>query len=572
MEMNLGRPGAKLDRLAADELLEVDQQELSFADGKNVPEALYAAAVPLSRRKRYGQFFTPEAVAVLMAEWVARISPKLVIDPAVGTGVFLRALAAHIDSNCRIDCYDIDPLITSYIISEESGISPQKSVHISDYLTADISKIYDAAIMNPPYLRHHDMCYSFDIHNYVSGLTQHKVSKLANAYVLFVMKTCEILRDGGRAAFIIPTEWTNANFGQPFKEYLIDKGGLRHLIYFSNCSDVFPDALTTSCILLIEKSPTANKSVDVTYIEGAKPPFSYQSLDALNKVYPARKIDVDVLRNATKWDHIIRNRNIVELPGFTRLGNLGTSKRGVATGANDFFHISSTAAKEIGIASRHLIPCIGRANDVSGFVFGSEDYDYLLHNGKRSQLVVFDSELTDAEFEYISSGEARGLDKRYLLSKRRPWYSMETYRPAPIWAAVFGRSGLRFIHNQAMIANLTTFHGFYPHDTTSHHVRALTVVLNSRIVQKASHAHIRVYGGGLLKFEPNDLLDIQVPNIAVVSHTTLLALADCLDEQQGRSLDWEKVDRLVNQAAEEAANSDLESSSTVPPMGRTKAS
>jgi len=549
----MGRPGVKLARLAEDDLLTSESMDASI-NSLLAPEARYSSSTPLIRRKRYGQFFTPESVADLMADWVSAIKPKRIIDPAVGTGIFVRSLNKILDAGYKIDCYDIDPLVVSYIEDTSAG-KGSLSVHVVDFLTASInSQKYDAAIMNPPYLRHHDLCYSFDIHDRISNLTNHKISKLANAYVLFVMRTCELLREGGRAAFIIPTEWTNANFGQPFKEYLLGIGGLKHIIYFSNCSDVFADALTTACILLIEKTPLPTQAIDVTFVEGATTPFLHRTIRSLNKEYSARKVDAKTLKESTKWDHIMRNGSGMDLPGFIRLGTLGKSKRGIATGANDFFHIPKTKADEIGISSRHLIPCIGRAADVEGFVFTKSNYKNLVLEGKRSELISFSDQLSKTETIYIRQGEADGIDKRYLLSKRTPWYSMEDRKPAPIWAAVFGRDGLRFIHNQALISNLTTFHGFYPYETTTEYVSALTATLNSKVVQEAARAHIRVYGGGLLKFEPNDLLDIQVPNLMAVSSDIIAGLANCLKEQSNRSLNWKELDRLVYQAADAASN------------------
>ena len=81
----------------------------------------------------------------------------------------------------------------------------------------------------------------------------------------------------------------------------------------------------------------------------------------------------------------------------------------------------------------------------------------------------------------------------------------------PIWVGVFIRGRFRFVHNQAGARNLTAFHGLYPvrNDTKSH--KALLSYLTSDAAQDAIAAQSRLYGGGLRKMEPRDVLAIPIP-------------------------------------------------------------
>jgi adenine-specific DNA-methyltransferase len=398
------------------------------------------------------------------------------------------------------------------------------------------------------------MIYSSDIHEKISSLESHHISKTSNAYVLFVMKACHLLKEGGRGAFIIPTEWSNANFGESFKEYLIKKAGLKGIIYFSNCSDIFDDALTTACILLIEKDGKEKNKIPVTYVEGATKESIFPNVKKMMSHYPTNEIDSCALSSSLKWDYLIKNGEQQNINGFVRLGEMANSKRGIATGANAFFHVSLSDVKKIGVRPCNIIQCLGKAADVKGVYFSSADLRKLVAEGKKTSLISMRGELSDEEKIYVAHGEKLGLNERYLLSKRRPWYSMEERAPAPIWGAVFGRKELRFIYNEAGASNLTTFHGIYPKRRDNLFIRALTVALNSRTVQERARAHIRVYGGGLLKFEPKDLLEIQVPNLEMVSEKTLSAISECLPESPPAKINHAHVDFLIHQAAAEAAN------------------
>jgi adenine-specific DNA-methyltransferase len=247
---------------------------------------------------------------------------------------------------------------------------------------------------------------------------------------------------------------------------------------------------------LVEKTQRNSDQVDVTYVEGAKIPFNFNSISEINSGFVSKKIDAKTLRNASKWDYLIRRGDIQEIPGFVNLSQLACTKRGIATGANDFFHLSSERVRQLGISDKNLISCIGQARDVRGLSFTKKDFASLCNEGKRTKLVSFSGSINGREAAYIAHGENLNLHRRYLLSKRNPWYSMEVRPPSPIWAAVFGRKELRFILNEALVANLTTFHSVYPHDTSPSFCKALTVCLNSRLVQEMAQSNMRVYGGG----------------------------------------------------------------------------
>ncbi len=564
----MGRAGSKLKRYEED--YEHCKGSNSFGldiSAGNKTESQYIQNSNIAKRKRFGQFFTPLNIAEIMSDWVLGCKPKNLLDPAVGTGILLRALANKSNATFKCDVFDIDPKILSFFDETRiPNIEVQK--FNADFLTYKIDNTYDGVIMNPPYLRHHDLVYKFSIHDHIAKLVDSSISKLSNAYVLFVMKACHYLSKGGRGAFIIPSEWTNSNFGESFKAYLIDFAGLQEVIYFTNYINVFDNALTTASILLVEKGKR-NKTIAVRCVDTNNSTFEDHSLGQVYKNYSLLSYSKECLRNTKKWDGLFRFGKKANRVGFVPLSDIGESRRGIATGANEYFHINNLQALKI--SQSHKKPCLGRAIDVKGFIFNSHDYDQIKSQGSRTILLDFQGQLSTSDKEYIKFGEDQKLHERYLLSKRTPWYSMEQRKIAPIWAAVFGRKNLRFIYNQAKVYNLTTFHGFYPFIIDEEFSRALVCCLNSNIVQEFAKLNSRVYGGGLLKFEPKDILDIYVPDLRKVSRKTLCKLSKLLNFQETAQ---DIIDQCVLDAAEEAATSNKDSLSNItsPPTGFTKAS
>ena len=306
------------------------------------------------------------------------------------------------------------------------------------------------------------------------------------------------------------------------------------------------------------------------YLHGITSADLPDTLGGLRRIAIENRLTPETLLRTEKWDFLIREGAQHAAPGFAPLRRLASTKRGIATGANEFFHIPASRASELRLPAHVLVPCVGRAADVTGFEFTPSDFDELVTRDKRVYLVTFGRTLTPPERSYISLGEKGMIQNRFLLAGRKPWYGMEPQQPAQIWAAVFGRQGLRFIHNRAGVLTLTTFHCVYPFNQSDVFIAALTLCLNVPSVQAAARAQTRVYGGGLLKFEPRDLLGIQVPNLTKTSPATLAGLAAeqtrlTAQLQAGielTQLDWKRAEQLVKAAATEAALFPAEPSET----------
>ncbi|NOW47257.1 hypothetical protein FHW96_003435 [Novosphingobium sp. SG751A] len=259
----------------------------------------------------------------------------------------------------------------------------------------------------------------------------------------------------------------------------------------------------------------------------------------------ARRVELsrEELAGADKWEPLLQGHRGEGRAGFVPLAQLAQFRRGIATGANGFFLLGAQKLAELGIDPARCLPCVGRASAVRGLIW---------RGGADGLLLNLTDPLTPAEAAYVAQGEADGLPSRYILAHRRPWYAMEQRAVAPIWGAVFARGALRFIHNAAGWSSLTCFHGIYPFSDDPLLHQALVLCLNCDSVRAASRLHGRVYGGGLNKFEPNDLKGLMVPDLRLADRGLLeemaahLALLDAAPEDQARR---RKADELAEEAA-----------------------
>lgn len=508
----------------------------------DIPEKEYCQTISLEYRKQFAQFFTPYPIAQFMAKWVlGNPNCKNVLDPAFGLGVFSRALL-ETKPSVSIKGFDIDEKVLEKASELLKG--QNVSLHNQDYMYNDWSNKYDGIICNPPYLKFHD----YDNRAALQEIKEHlnfSLTGFTNLYTLFLLKSAYQLKKGGRAAYIIPSEFMNSDYGKNVKSYLKQNHSLKYIIVFDFKENVFDDALTTSSILLFANDDKAS-AVDFVVI---KSPDELKNLGKKLQQYPisiGKRVEFSNLKTKIKWRSYYQDQNSVKYKNTVPLSTYGKVVRGIATGANNYFTFNIEKQKQHGIKDEFLLPCITKSNDVSGSFFTKQHVEVLKRNGKNIFLMnVKDTKDKNVE-QYIHLGEKNDIHKKHLTSHRNPWYILENRPPSPIWVSVFNRKGLRFIRNEAGISNLTTFHCLYLNMFSAHRADLLFAYLLTDISRQIFNDNRREYGNGLEKFEPNDLNHSQVVNLDKVDLSEEKEIIKTLNEYRDGVLKNEEDGCLLN--------------------------
>ena len=343
--------------------------------------------------------------------------------------------------------------------------------------------LFDGIIANPPYVKAHRLDYSEKDWRYFEERLGTSLDRLTNLYALFLLKIWEDLALGGRAAVLLPAEFLNANFGEEIKERLV----------------------------------------------GAIRPAALDPRD--------------------KWLNLLFNGKAQAdaAPFAKRVGDYFDCRRGIATGANDFFCLSRAELREHHLTEAQVEPCITKAVDANGLVFTREKFDALVTSNRRCFLLNPSRNGQDL-MRYLKLGEERGIPQRHLPSHRPVWYLPENRAEADIWAAVFSRESVKFILNTSGAKNLTCFHGLYAKPGGESLPPLMTVFLNSSDGRRAFSQVNRFYGDGLNKLEPKDVEDMPCPVMPKLSRTETGELTRKLAELEKLPLD-ERTARIDELAA-----------------------
>lgn len=498
-------------------------------------ELEYSRAVGLAHRKRYGQFFTPERAARFMVEWACR-GADTVLDPAVGNSIFLRS-AREQYPGCTLVGYEVDGAVLDHF-----GNPARADLRREDYLRGDWESRYDAIVCNPPYNRFQAVEGREELLEDLCRHTGVRCSGLTNLYALFLMKSIFQLSPRGRLAYLVPSEFLNSRYGEPVKRLMVEEGLLRAILNLDCAGEVFPGAVTTACILLLDRE----EKTDAAFYRIS----ALEELERFEALIPTCRVSRKELRPENKWRPYLlgedrgRGEHLRPLSDFCRV------TRGIATGANGFYCFSQSKMEACGLDERYFTPCICRSADVHGPVFTREDFRALAEQDRTVYLL----DVTRAEerdlARYVARGEEQGVDRRYLPAHRTPWYSVERKDAAPIWVSSACRNGMKFVRNRAGIASLSTFHGIFMKEPFRQDADLLFACLLTPTVQGLLEGERKELGGGLHKFQPNDLNRAMVPDLERLSPESLAALrtlARALVEHFSADL----VDRVDNILQEE---------------------
>lgn len=349
-------------------------------------EQKYISQVSLEHRKKFAQFFTPDHIAELMVNWVSNNNISTLLEPAFGLGIFSRLILKN-NQNIKITGFEIDPNIYQIAKQNFKTFSNVKLL-LEDYLFNDWETKYDAILCNPPYMKFHD-------YQNIKALEEIKkrlginLTGFSNLYTLFLLKSIYQLKEGGKSAYLIPSEFLNSDYGKFVKEYLLKLKVLRHIIVFDFKQNIFNDALTTSALILLAKDKYEDE-IGFSLIENknqltdiVKVIENYPNTQQTNSLY-AENLDPNV-----KWRIYYQKQNSDQYNHLIPFNNIAKVVRGIATGANEYFIFNQEKARKYHIDDTFLLPCITKSKDVTLPIFTAEHFEIL--KKRSANVFLFDA-------------------------------------------------------------------------------------------------------------------------------------------------------------------------------------
>jgi hypothetical protein len=487
------------------------------------------AAKTNAERNKLGQFATPPRVADEMVRYGLNLlsqSDIRYLEPGFGTGTFYNHLLEQ-TGECTITRavgYEVDPHYAgpAHELYAHTGLD----LRMGDFTEAT-PEPFDLLLCNPPYVRHHHLTSIKKVALANAILQRYNgvhSSGLTGLYNYFMMLGEAWLSDTGVAAYLVPSEFLDVNYGVAVKSFLLQHVQLIRVHLFESEEVQFDDALVSSAVVWYRKGrPSASSRVELSYGGSLLAPAH------------SRLITHTALDPTTKWTREIRNgahatEDVAIPPSEPRpiLKDFFDVKRGLATGDNSFFVLTAQRAQEHGLPAEVLTPVIPSPrhlksdvihSDVEGYPINVEPLFLLNCRQQPEELALQHPQA----WAYLQTGVGT-VSKKYLCGNRKLWYMQEAREPAPILCTYMGRgrndgAPFRFILNESKAVATNSFLMLYPkafwRDYMRQHPQLLTQVWTtlSAITTKDLVNEGRTYGGGLEKIEPSELGNVPVSQL-----------------------------------------------------------
>lgn len=490
-------------------------------------QAFLDAQKTSEERNRMGQFATPTALArEVVAHGVSLLrEDELVrfLDPGFGTGSFYSALrattsAAQIE---RAIGFEIDPHY--YGPAQALWKDHPLELQNGDFTRAQPigNDRANIIICNPPYVRHHHLDAKDKAHLQLSteAACGIRFNGLSGLYCYFMGLSHPWMEEGCIAGWLIPSEFMDVNYGQQVKQYLLSKVTLLQIHRFDPSDVQFADALVSSAVV---------------WFRNAKPPkdheiiFSYGgSLAApvMRRLVPAAALQIE-----PKWTRYPMADGAAACAQVT-IGDLFDVKRGLATGANNFFIMTRAQIEAQDLPFECFTPVLPSTrylpeDEIMADVEGIPILD--------KQLFLLDTRLSEDEIArlypslktYLDTGKTgeKPVSDGYLCRSRSPWYAQENRPAAPFICTYMGRPKegrrpFRFFLNHSRATACNTYLLLYPKPNLARIIdsdpdlkRTIWEFLNE-ITAEELLGNGRVYGGGLHKMEPKELRNVSADGL-----------------------------------------------------------
>lgn len=262
--------------------------------------------VPYHEKQKFGQYFTSEYLANLVALSAIKNRNFTVIDPTSGTGTFLnsfyqilsflgkknhRELLSQIWGNDISHFPAVLSVINLYkqktedtanfprvIRQDYFNLAPRQIIQIPD--NKDIDKvnnielpIFDAVISNFPFVRQEDIpneiltsLFRKEFQESQSAFFRNgsfSINEKSDYYIYCFYHSLKFLKPGGYLAAITSNAWLGKNYGLQFKKFLLDNFSVEY-VFQSSAEHWFKNSQVSTVFITLKKGKSDNPTRFVT--------------------------------------------------------------------------------------------------------------------------------------------------------------------------------------------------------------------------------------------------------------------------------------------------------------------
>lgn len=241
----------------------------------------YTKLVSATHKKENGQFFTPTAIAKLMASYSDTNKKYInILDPGCGTAILSCTLVEQYVQNnntilkIELTAYETDSELTAITVKvlnylklwlQERNIIFNYKLLDDDFILENSiainpsyeGELFDVIISNPPYFK-------LSKNDERVLAVQELVSGQPNIYSLFMGISSKLLKQNGELIFITPRSFASGKYFRAFREVFFNTVQLEKIHLFNSRKDTFSrDKVLQETVILKARKKKLNPKEDV---------------------------------------------------------------------------------------------------------------------------------------------------------------------------------------------------------------------------------------------------------------------------------------------------------------------
>ncbi|WP_422056486.1 HsdM family class I SAM-dependent methyltransferase [Sphingomonas sp.] len=434
--------------------------------------------------KDLGAYYTPDAIADVLAAWVVQTGRERLLEPSIGNGALLRASLAAGQKNLTgakhlrfVGC-DLD---NDAISGVRDWLPDEHTLLLGDFLDFDPSNLgsFDGVISNPPFTRNH----ALPKVRRDELRRRFAIKGAAGLWVAFLLHSIRFLANGGRLAAVVPAASIFTTYGRDAIDRICGQFSYVEIRKIVD-KPLWSSHAEERGVIVLAKG----------YRWGScQRPETSRWLASGDRVADVYHSNPACFRDA--------------LEESVPLGSLATLSIGAVTGANKTFLLTEEERVAAEIATEDLRLVAARSRHITGLQISTDQLRDLALAGEKTWL------LTPRDISKERAGVRARLatipaEKRRTvvwLNKRSPWWAVDIGSGCDAIFTYMNDRGPRIVLADEGVLCTNTLHQmrFGPKTTlTQRMIVSLSMI--SSFGQLAAERVGRAYGGGLLKFELTD--------------------------------------------------------------------
>lgn len=474
-----------------------------------------------TKQKLMGAYYTPNEIVDFMLRWtIESDKPQNVLEPSAGDGQFLRRLK-EVNKETKITAIEIDEEESKKI---PTNLNCEVKVFVNDfykfYEEQRFDQSFDVILGNPPYIRYQFLSeYQREFQSDILMNNGLKPNKLINSWVAFSVATLEMLRAGGKFAFVLPTDLLQVSYARQLRKFFRDIFSELNIITFDK---IIFDGIQQDVMLVmgVKKNSLAEginlRTIHINDKADLEKSILDYELDEYTDFDSEKWSSLNLENDHRRYyDTILKNKTL-------SLTELAKIEVGITTGNNKYFVVNKDIVSEFGL-EEYARPLLGRSIDTYGIVYSNSDIELNNELNKDIWLLDFNGKkLNSGAKRYVRKGEKDGQNEGYKLKIRNKWYEIPS-----IWkpdAFILRRIGKypKIIQNLSSSVSTDTFHRLKLENNSRYNIEELILLFYSSPTLLSIELEGRVFGGGALEILPGDLKNVRIPLIEGISNTVSL--------------------------------------------------